>query len=385
MSKHIGKNGVPVLAAAAGIFAAVITFAFAIMLFSLEGTRGLLEWMPSYRRIFLYIPAAGFIPLLFLLPARRSKGLKILSLFVSFGLILFVLAGSALFFAKTRQLPERIPQINRISASPGKLLRHIAFSSDPHIGSGTNTIAATTAILRTANREKFDAFFILGDLAEMGVPGGNFDEASALFSAEIPDVPLGTLMGNHDALVGGSFRYGKFFNDNLYYRIDSGSVHIIALNTLWGTESLDRRQKQWLQRTLASVPPTDTTIVLTHCYLWASGYKDPQTGKKWFDQLDMITALEPLFNEAGVDLVVSGHNHFMEYLERPPVGGNKGTSYAVIGTMGGIPDPERTYVSPASRWYRADQFGFLDLSIFDDRMELTFRDETGKALHTIVR
>ena len=71
----------------------------------------------------------------------------------------------------------------------------------------------------------------------------------------------------------------------------------------------------------------------------------------------------------------------MEYLEKQ---GN-GTAYAIIGSMGGKPEPARTYTSEWSSWYEGSQFGFLDLDLYDGHMKLTFRDETGKALHEIIR
>jgi hypothetical protein len=104
----------------------------------------------------------------------------------------------------------------------------------------------------------------------------------------------------------------------------------------------------------------------------------------WFDSAALIRDLAPMLEKGGVDLVVSGHNHFMEYLEAPGTG-KPATGYAIVGTMGGKMDPVRTHVSDCSKWYLADQTGFLDVDLSGGRMKLTFRDETGKPLHEILR
>jgi 3',5'-cyclic AMP phosphodiesterase CpdA len=257
----------------------------------------------------------------------------------------------------------------------------LAFSSDPHVGNANSRPDITAKILDTVNEGGYDAFFLLGDIADMGVPGSDFKTAAGLLSQKLTQVPLVTLMGNHDALVGGEYLYRKIFNPDLYFRIDSGTAHVIALNLLWGEDTFNKKQKDWLIATLASIPASDTTIVISHSFIRASGYVDKESGKDWYDQTSLINDLAPILEKGGVDLVVSGHNHFMEYLEKS----GTGTAYAVIGSMGGKPEPERTYTSDWSSWYEGKQFGFLDVDLYDGHMNLTFRDETGKALHSITR
>ncbi len=375
----------PPLPVGGALLAAAGVGLFSFWLYSLDGTRGLLEWMPKYRNIFLCILAVGCLPALLLIPARHSRPFRFVSIVVSCLVIAGTSAGFMLLFNHTRKIPTHIPVMNKLELTSEKSLAHLAFSSDMHIGSGKNNLEATRSILRTVNAGGYDAFFILGDIAEMGVPGMDFENAASLFAKEIPDVAIATVMGNHDALIGGTYRYQSFFNNKLYYRIDSGKTHIIALNLLWGSESMDSAQKKWLVATLASIPTEDTTIVIDHCYFWASGYTDKETGIAWYDHPALTAEISPLLEQGGVDLVISGHNHFMEYLERPAADGTKGTAYVVIGAMGGMPDPEREYSSPWSLWYKAKQFGFLDLTVYENRMELAFRSETGEVLHTVVR
>ena len=125
-------------------------------------------------------------------------------------------------------------------------------------------------------------------------------------------------------------------------------------------------QQEWFEREFARVPRDEWCIVMSHCFYYSSGRKIAGWG--WYDARDMIDTFAPLFEKYGVDLVFSGHDHHMELLEKD------GVTYTVTGTLGGKLDPERTYTSPASRWYRSGQFGFLDVEVSGDNAKLTFRD-----------
>jgi len=372
------------------ILATVSALTFEFYLRSLSGVQGLLEWMPFYNLMYRCIQLTGIIPLFLLgcyaLLSRKNKRIstaiiRICTVILSLVVIASMTVGGLYLSKLTHAFPSEIPTLNRYDASSGKPLIRLAFSSDPHIGNDYSRPEITAKILETVNEGGYDAFFVLGDIVDMGVPGDDFNKASKLFALKLTQVPLVTLMGNHDALVGGEFLYRKIFNPDLYFRIDSGTVHIIALNLLWGDESFDKTQKDWLIAVLASIPVSETTIVISHSFIRASGYVDKDSGKDWYDQSRLIRDLSPILEKGGVDLVISGHNHFMEYLEKS---GN-GTAYALIGSMGGRPEPARSYTSEWSSWYEGDQFGFLDLDLYDSHMKLTFRDENGKALHSIIR
>jgi len=97
----------------------------------------------------------------------------------------------------------------------------------------------------------------------------------------------------------------------------------------------------------------------------------PSGGTPWYDHYQNIKALVPLFEKYRVNLVISGHNHYQELLS------HNGVTYAIIGSMGGLPDPKPTHLSPASLWLAVGKFGWLDVDILSDRMILTFRSETG--------
>ena len=96
----------------------------------------------------------------------------------------------------------------------------------------------------------------------------------------------------------------------------------------------------------------------------------------WYDHRDNLAAVAPILERHKVDLVVQGHNHYMELLKKD------GVSYATIGAMGGFPDPVPSHVSPWSLWFQRGIFGWLDLEASAKGLSLSFRDQDGKALKT---
>lgn len=271
-----------------------------------------------------------------------------------------------------------------VPASLAPPLLRLSFSSDPHWGADTSNNQARSDILAHIAERKPDAFFMLGDTVETGSKALMWNFALADLEAIIPSVPLRVLLGNHDALFGGQYLYKKAFvqkdfksdsGSPYYYSIDAGVAKIIVLDLPWGTEQFNTQQKKWLTKTLTESNRTKPVIVLSHSFFYASGYDDPELDKPWYDHFQNIPAITPLFEQYGVDLVISGHNHYQEYLE------TNGVHYAVIGAMGGIPDPKPKYVSPASKWIAVNQHGWLDVDIYEGELVLSFRDQNNAVLH----
>lgn len=269
-------------------------------------------------------------------------------------------------------------------ATAGIPLLRLSFSSDPHWGTDTANGSARVNILASVAEHKPDAFFMLGDTVESGSKATEWNFALSDLEAILPKVPLRPLMGNHDALLGGQYLFRKaFFPPSLrtdsgspyYYSIDAKAARIVVLNLPWGTENFGRRQRRWLEKVLKESPRDIPLIVLSHSFFYASGYDDPELDKPWYDHYQNIPALTPLFVRNGVDLVISGHNHYQEYLERD------GVRYAVIGAMGGKSDPSPLYVSPASKWLAVATFGRLDVDILPAEVVLSYRNDTGQLLH----
>jgi hypothetical protein len=390
-----GLKGFSVAMAAAG---ALSVAALLCWLFSLEGTLGLFQWHLDWRRNFILIGVAGLVPLalgLAVLALRKARGRRALRFFAAAAIassaLALLLAGGlfAYVISGARSVAMPLPPVRLIDPSVGIPGRsgavRLSLSSDPHWGVGTSDASARTAILEgvaQANPRR-DAFLILGDNVEMGMVDASWREEARELSSILGDLPLRSLLGNHDGLIDGQYHFEKYFSppsmrtdsgSPFYYSMRAGPAEIIVLDLLWGAESFGKAQAAWLEKTLAGLPAGRQAIVLSHCYFYASGYDDSDYGLPWYDNAGTIAKVSPILERHKVALVVSGHNHYMELLEK------NGVRYAVIGAMGGVLDPEPTYISPASLWFKAGVNGRLDLEISAAGIALAFRDRDGLAL-----
>ena len=382
--------------------AAALAALLLVRLMRAPGTLGLLAWNPSYLSVVHAILALGVVPFLLALfyeilrgiPSFRWSGAAGLVSAIASSLLGLVSFAALLYLSIAPTLVRGpIPSPYILDPAKGIPVRSVgdekpylrlALSSDPHWGRAESDQVARTRILKTIDQGGYDAFFLLGDIAEMGFPEEGFREAASDLENLLTRVPVRPMMGNHDALVNAAGRWRKYFfpaghtsdsGSPFYYRIDAGEAHILVLNLLWGEEDFDHDQRAWLTEQLRSIPREHAVVVLSHCYYYASGYDDPESGSPWYDHPGTIREVVPILEEYGVDLAVSGHNHYQELLEW------RGVVYAVIGAMGGVPDPVPTYRSPASKWMRVSTFGFLEAEFYPDRIELAFRDVLGTELH----
>lgn len=387
------------------LVAGFLSLIFNLYHFSLQGTGGLYTWHPLMllKGILFMGLAPLLLTILYLLvfragPVWLRTGFRWLSLSVSAMVSLVSVALLAYLILVPRIGKLDIPQLSLINPVKGiqpafhsttqssetaaQPLMRLSFASDPHWGVESSSEDARTKILKSISQHRVDAFFMLGDTVETGNGVEKWNAALADLGKHIPQVPLRVLLGNHDALFGGQYLYKKalfpkdFSSDSgspYYYTIDSQYVTVVVINLPWGTENFGSRQRRWLERTLASADHTKPLIVLSHSYFYASGYDDPDYGSPWYDHYQNIAKVVPLLEKYKVNLVVSGHNHYQELLS------HNGITYAIVGSMGGIPDPKPTSVSPASRWIAVGQFGWLDVDVYKDRLHLVFRGETGES------
>ncbi|MBI5033201.1 MAG: metallophosphoesterase [Chloroflexi bacterium] len=268
------------------------------------------------------------------------------------------------------------------------VLYHFGVGGDAHFGKGLAASAGgdpniMRSILKyvTEPRNQFNTFFIVGDMVNLGSPNEEWMKAMDTLAPFTCGVPLRPVMGNHDAIINGAVHYLKYFypegmqtprGTRLYYRIDSGRAHIIMLNLLWGVETFTAEQRAWFIQQMESIPVDDWKIVMMHSMAYSSG--NISDGYAWYDPVEMVQQVAPLLEKYQVDLVISGHNHHLEFLQRI------GVSYAVVGTLGGALDPDAAYRSPASAWYRSGTHGFLDVTVRPESINLRFRDANANEL-----
>jgi len=272
--------------------------------------------------------------------------------------------------------------------SPSSTLYHFGVGGDAHLSasltppnSGDSTVLSGVLnyVIQPANQ--FNTFFMLGDTVNMGSSFEDWQHALGIIAPFSCSVPLRPLMGNHDSYFNGAPQYMAYLypagmelqnGTRTYYRIDAGRVHFIMLKMLWGADSFSVEQRAWFIKQMESIPPDDWKIVMMHSMVYASG--SVIDGHAYYDPADMVQQVAPLLEKYKVDLVISGHDHDLEFLQK------NGVNYAVVGGLGAPLNEVATYNSPASVWYDPQQYGFLDVTVHPAAIELHFRDPQGNEL-----
>ncbi len=370
-----------------GIFTAVLSIILFIWFSSICGMLGTFNWHIGYRSIYivLCIILAIHIISLVLNFFLRFKAVNVLLMVFSILDTIIWLAWFVSLKALT-SIPVDNSGLNIISQSeeipskvkkPGDPLLHVAFASDPHWGSSKSNPEARVKILKAIDSQDFDAFYILGDIAEMGMLAGDFRLAVSDLREYLPNTQFRTIPGNHDVILNGIELYDSIFmkkGEKHYFRMDNGSVHFLFVNMLWDSTELTRKERKWLENQLKEIPQEDTVIVFSHCYAVSSGYYDAAAGKNWGDLKDVMKKFCPILEKYNVDLHMSGHDHFFEYLEKDNV------PYLVLGAMGGALDENLIYESPYSKWVNNTDFGYVDMKIYDSHLEFDLVSQNGEKL-----
>ncbi|MEO8595030.1 MAG: metallophosphoesterase [Candidatus Solibacter sp.] len=194
---------------------------------------------------------------------------------------------------------------------------------------------------------QFDFVVMLGDNIYGGKSPADFkrkfeDPYAQLLSA---GVKFFAALGNHD---GTSERYYKPFNmdGRRYYNYKRGDAEFFALDSNY----MDPEQLKWLRDQL-----TKSGAKWKICYFHHPLYSD---GKKHGPDLDLRRRLEPMFIELGVNVVLTGHEHFYERIKP-----KNGIAYFVLGNSGELrfgnlrrtPDVEKGFDSDRS-------FGMMEVA-----------------------
>ena len=293
------------------------------------------------------------------------------------------------------------PQESRTPPSAGAPAAEIALAGAAvMIGAGdiavcgTNGDEATAAIVDSVLKADSaanvpNAVFTAGDNAYPSGSGGYNDFFVRCFTASwgnksrsimkwIHPVP-----GNHDYEVRSGIGYFRYFGDRAgpvgkgYYSYDLGEWHVIALNSELLTDpqrGLDqgKAQEDWLRKDLKDHSKL-CTMVYWHRPLFSSGVHGagPQVYDLW-----------PILYEAGVDLVVNGHEHHYErFLPQTPAGlpdSIRGIVQVIVGTGGADLRGVREDLARNSAAQIHGYFGVLKLTLGTGEYRHAFLDTEGR-------
>jgi hypothetical protein len=185
--------------------------------------------------------------------------------------------------------------------------------------------------------------------------------------------------GNLDFEVRSGDGYYKYFGDRAgpsgkgYYSYDLGDWHVIALNSELPVGSVaDGGQNDWLRKDLKD-HSKKCTLAYFHKPLFSSGTHGAS---------GQVADLWTILYEAGVDLVVNGHEHDYERFDPQTPAGLpdtlRGITQIIVGTGGadlrGI--NEQPEPNSASRIH--GYFGVLKLTLGDGEYRHAFLDTQGR-------
>jgi hypothetical protein len=178
--------------------------------------------------------------------------------------------------------------------------------------------------------------------------------------------------GNHEYLTSGASGFFRYFGSAAgtrgYYSYDLGDWHLIALNSNIA-RGPGSAQLSWLKKDLTANSAV-CTLAYWHHSRWSSS------------RYSSDSSVAPFWNalyEAGVDVVLNGHNHVYErFAPQSPSGAadwDKGIRQFIVGTGG-----EELYGFPrirANSEARGRKFGVLMLTLESSSYSWRFVPEAG--------
>jgi len=168
-----------------------------------------------------------------------------------------------------------------------------------------------------------DIWIALGDLAYTS--GTNAQFQAGLFEPFgdlLANTAIWPIYGNHDARRWTYFRVfdlpksaeagGVASRTENYYAIDYSNVHFVMLDSQASDRSKTGEMASWLERDLAENDKPWTVVAFHHPpYTKGSHDSDEEYDSRGRMQ-DMRENILPILEQAGVDLVLSGHSHMYE-------------------------------------------------------------------------
>ncbi len=202
-------------------------------------------------------------------------------------------------------------------------------------GTGSEDYAVWEHTLDTALKAFPDARFLLhtGDMVDNGQEIGQWDLFTGAVKSELMNLPIEPVVGNHEVINrNGTNPDEKNFIDRFnlpvavfssapagtVYSFDYGYAHIAILNTECSGDDLNK-EGDWLKSDMEK-SDKPWKIVALHRGPYGATY----------DSAEVRNALTPAFDEAGIDLVLQGHDH--NYIRTYPMN-NKAKVTAGNGTV----------------------------------------------------
>ena len=223
-------------------------------------------------------------------------------------------------------------------------------------------VGETMARYRTAF--PFEFVLMLGDNMYGGESAKDFEtKFSGPYKQLLnSQVKFYAALGNHDQTL--QKNYVNFNMDGKeYYRMKKGNVAFYALNSNY----MDKKQVQWLHDELAK-DTSEWKVAFMHHPPYSSGGKHGSD-----DQLREV--IEPIFVKYGVNVVLTGHDHFYERIKP-----QKGIYYFVSGAAGKLRSGDIKDNSPlTAKGYDRD-LSFMLIEVDGKHMHFQAISRTGETI-----
>ncbi len=225
-----------------------------------------------------------------------------------------------------------------------------------------------SALLEGLDKDKTDFVVFNGDMvswmnSEQQVFDDFINRSSRLFASE---VPFFMVRGNHETRGNWCTEYMRYFPTSTgmpYYAFRDGPVYFVVLDS--GEDKPDSdieysrtaffdeyrsEEAKWLEKVIESeeFKSAPYKVVIVHM---------PPIFTEWHGLIDVKEKFLPMLNEAGIDLMLSGHFH--QFSHTAP--GERGTNFPILINS---------------------NKDVLDVDVDSDRIKVDVCDVSGKILHS---
>jgi len=170
-------------------------------------------------------------------------------------------------------------------------------------------------------------------------------------------------LGNHDDPTQTNYKYFNMNGERYYsFKAPRGSVRFFALDSNY----MQAEQITWLEKELPA-SDSDWKIAFFHHPLYSSGEKHGA-------DLELRKQLEPLFLKHGVDLVLTGHEHFYERLKP-----QNGITYIITGSAAKLRKGNIGQSELTAKGFD-DGYTFMLMEIVGDELYFQTINEAGKTV-----
>jgi len=196
--------------------------------------------------------------------------------------------------------------------------------------------------------------FHTGDLVEDGLIPDQWTIFNEIISDLIKNADFYPALGNHENNSPLYFDNFDLPNNERWYIVEKNNLHFIILDSNSDC-SIDSEQYLWLEDDLQNI---NENIIFHHPPF--------STGPHTEDEKGLRQSIVPLFEQHGIDLVFSGHDHDYERSSYNDI-------YYIVTGGGGAPLRDQARTSPYSQLF-IKTYHFCKLSLIDNKLIIEVYD-----------